>query len=352
MSKHADNTIIRDDVRPVAERLRAIGPTMSAAQQIPEDSRHGVKRWLTSKSRTFKLSVMVGAVVGFGMLAGSLGPGTVPSASAQTVQASDLRLTIASSTAKIGLNEEVTFTYTMRNDGNLNAGASRMAGTVDNAVQLTITQQPGNGNPNCTVNGTAVECPGLVLLAGQAVTMKVKAKAPNTPGFVTARGTMDVDDQVPEPNVVNNTDAEAVTVFERPDLTVAVSGPSQVGGGQQVEYLMTVTNLGGETEPAKPVKAKFNSSFDTNYLSLQFVGASRGFSCQIKEPVFARNFVECTGGQLDKDESMTVKIIAIVKKQLFGGNAAGTIDGVVDPDNAIVESKENNNADSQTITRS
>jgi hypothetical protein len=344
MSNHADNTIIRDNVRPLAGRLRAIAPTMSAAQQFPEDSRHGVKRWLTSKSRTLKLSVMVGAVAGFGVLGGSLGPGTA--------QAADLRLTIAGSAAKIGLNEEVTFTYTMRNDGNLNAGASRMAGTVDNAVQLTVTQQPGNGNPNCIVSGTAVECPDLVLLAGQAVTMKVKAKAPNTPGFVTARGTMDVDDQVPEPNVVNNIDAEAVTVFERPDLTVAVSGPSQVGGGQQVEYLMTVTNQGGETAAAKPVKAKFSSSFDTNYLSLQFVGASRGFSCQIKEPVFARNFVECTGGQLDKGESMTVKIIAIVKKQLFGGNASGTIDGAVDPDNTIVESKENNNTDSQTIIRS
>jgi subtilase family serine protease len=295
---------------------------------------------------------MAGAVAAFVMLAGSLGPDSAPSASAQTPQTADLRLTIAGSATKIGLNEEVTFTYTMRNDGNLNAGVSRMAGSVDNAAQLTITQQPGNGNPNCTVNGTAVECAGLVLPAGQAVTLKVKAKAPNAPGFVTARGTMDVDNQVPEPNVVNNTDAESVTVFERPDLIVAVSGPSQVGGGQQVEYLMTVTNQGGATEPAKPVKAKFSSSFDTNYLSLQFVGASQDFSCQIKEPVLARNFVECTGGQLEKGESMTLKIVAIVKKQLFGGNASGTIDGVVDPDNTIVESKENNNTDSQTITRS
>src|SRR6185369_1917888 len=129
-----------------------------------------------------------------------------------------------------------------------------------------------------------------------------------------------------------------------PDLTLNKTGPTSVATGANMDYVLTVNNLGNaNTANVKvvdtlPIGVAL-SSYETTSL----------FSCLPLAPVAAGASaitVTCTGGAVNAGQNATIKIHTVAPV------TAGTITNtaIVDPDNAIAESNELNNASAAVNT--
>jgi len=307
------------------------------------------------------------------LLGASLGS-AAPATFAQDLP--DLTLNIARSKTDIGLGETVDFTFTMSDPGAVGASGVLMTGDITGADSLSIIQQPTGQSQDCTLSvpltlptplgrGTPVSlqanhltCSDILLAAnGAPAIVKVRATASSTtPGTISASGFIDPvriatgKDQVDESNESNNDASSDVTVKRLPDLDVDfLDGPNIVEGGAPVTFKVRVLNHGGKTDD---IDLDFRSDRDDlNYESVDFVDDVRhGFSCDIKEPVTARNFVTCSHGELGdpnanpaNDESVTLLIGAKVKTRLPFSDKDRSVTVTVDQNHSIRESNEDNN---------
>jgi hypothetical protein len=282
------------------------------------------------------------------LLAASLGA-AAPAALAADLP--DLTPTISASSSSIALGKTVDFTYAMRNIGKVAVGRARLEGSVSGAQSLRITQQPSGQPEPCTLSGTAVTCPGLVLGTGDTAILKVQATASSTtPGSISASATMDPKKKVDESNENNNSATSRVTVFRPADLTTTVvDGPDLVKQDAQVHFKVLVKNLGGS---ASHIGLDFRSTGGLEYESVDFVNdVKHGFSCDIHNPVFGTNYVSCSGGTLGdpsvspaNDDSVTLNIGARVKARGLTSKDK-SVTATVDPGHTISESHESNNTD-------
>jgi subtilase family serine protease len=293
-----------------------------------------------------RLPVLPRATIAAGLLAATLGA----AAPAFAADKPDLTLAISPSASSIPLGNTVDLTYTMSNLGATAVGSARMEGAVSGAQSLKITAQPA-GQPNsCTLSGTALTCPGLVLGAGDSASVRVQATASSsTTGTISARGTMDPKLKVDESKESNNSAVRNVTVFRKPDLTTTIlDGPHLVKGGAHVTFKVQVKNLGGSTNN---IGLDLRTTNGLVYDSVAFDGDTHGFTCNIHNPATGANYVSCSNGTLGDpsvspagDESATLLIGAKVKDRGLTSKYR-TFSATVDPDNLISESSGSNNVD-------
>src|SRR5262249_42078499 len=150
----------------------------------------------------------------------------------------DLTLSIIQSpSGPIGLGETVEFTYTMRNIGGTDVNAE-MLGGITGAASSSIKTQPDGLQTPCTQARIQLQCTDFILAAGATKTLVVQARASTTlPGAITANGTIDLADNVGDPNPGNNSDSVSISVIRLPDLTVSiVDGPDLVQAGAHVQF--------------------------------------------------------------------------------------------------------------------
>ena len=303
---------------------------------------------LTHHARRAGISTLLASCTAASVLTGSLGV-----AATTTYASGQPDLTPSFSTpAKLALGDSTDVTVTLKNSGSVNADSSLFILGVTNAQSLKILQQPSHQTITCTSNNLSyVMCDGMQLGFNQSDSLKVQVTASNTSEndmLVTA--TADVLNDVAESDETNNQLQRTINVFKQPDLKASIlDGPDTVKGGADVTFKVKVDSLGGS---ASNIGLHFGDTNGLVYNSVDFVGDDHGFNCDIHNPAFDNNYVDCSGGSLGdpnadpaNDSSVTLKIGASVKDRGLTSSKDRTVSFIVDPDHKITESNESNNTD-------
>ena len=205
----------------------------------------------------------------------------------------------------------------------------------------------------CTENGGVVNCVGgeIAKLGGTAK-IKVKIFAPDTPGTYTNQAIVDPDNAIPEGNEFDNQDTQETVVKNGGagafnDLTIEKTPKgTSIKPGDVITYNLKVTNKG--TNPALNVTVRDVLPANGTFVSADDVtGPTSAFTCTGSSGV-----VNCTGGTLS---GTTVTVPGApaernieVKVKAPNQNSTMFNQAFVDPDNAIPEGDELNNADTAT----
>jgi len=136
--------------------------------------------------------------------------------------------------------DTVTFTVTVRNQGDVSAGVFYVAFYFDSATEPTTS---GNGDEGVTIYD---------LPAGAAIALEFASPAPLDAGVFKAWAYVDPHERVMESNESNNAGPVggcdwSVTPSPEPDLFIEsmTCSPSSSAPGDSVTFTVTVTNVGG-----------------------------------------------------------------------------------------------------------
>lgn len=214
-----------------------------------------------------------------------------------------------------------------------------LTGVSVTAAGYTCTDA-GGGTWNCTANGPAT------IAAGDTVTLRLEATAPDVEGDVTVSATADPNDVVAERDETNNQASEVTTVIPpRPNLNVEISDatdPIAPGGAQT--WTMTINNTGDADANFADGAAVLEVRFPAGTTGISFT-APAGYACSA---VTARRWSCVASGP---------QTIAMGGNLVFTANATmtstpGTYDtrAMVDPADVIDEQAENDNRDTSSTT--
>jgi hypothetical protein len=301
---------------------------------------------LSSRARRAGISTLLASCTAVSVLTGSLGV-------AGPTYASGLPdLTPSFSTpAKLSLGKSTDVTFTLTNNGSVNADSSLFIIGITNAQSLKILQQPSHQSITCSSNNLSyVMCDGMELGFNQSDSVKVQVTASSTSeNDISVTATADQLNDVAESDETNNQLKRTINVYKLPDLKASIlDGPESVKGGADVTFKLKVDNLGGD---ASNIGLHFGDTNGLVYNSIDFVGDDHGFNCDIHNPTLDNNAVDCSSGSLGDpnadpagDSSVTLKIGASVKDRGFTSKDR-TVTFSVDPTHEIAESNESNNTD-------
>lgn len=219
---------------------------------------------------------------------------------------------------------------------------------------------PGAGNTidctGATLSGNPNAAPG----EPTSRTIEVKATSSAVPGNYINTAIVDPANAIPEGNETNNTAQAPTKVVVGNgfiDLQVSKTGPGNVRPGDTITYTLTVTNAG--SDPAFNVKVRDDVPNHTTFVSAvdtTAIGAG-AFSCSL-----VGASILCTGGTLDgtanvipgppdvpDTRTIEIKVLAPMSIEAFATDKSKVSMDIfnrafVDPDNAISESNETNNA--------
>jgi hypothetical protein len=307
-------------------------------------------------------SLLGGAVLAGGMLAGALSLSDAPRAFA----AADLSVTIAESAGTIGVGEQMTYTITMRNQGDEAAAGILMRANFFNAAAASIIEQPA-GQPDCAfqprtdadlaANRRRLECPGQILQPGATpAVVRVRVTAPAEAGTLRVTARADAANTVNESGTGdegNNTALQTTTVINRPDLAVIeLDGPEEATAfGTNLSYRVRVRNQGEGVATNVRVEVRRSANLAMDFTSVNIAGNAFGFDCTMRSPGFLAPLqIECTGGRLDPNETLTLNITGRTGAIVPFTTSSGNVVAEVDPDNQIRETRENNNRRSAGLT--
>ena len=219
---------------------------------------------------------------------------------------------------------------------------------------------PGSGNTivcdGATLSGNPNAAPG----EPTSRTIEVKAFASSIPGTYTNTAVVDPGNAIPEGNETNNFAQAPTRVVVGGgfiDLQVGKTGPASVTPGATITYQLNVSNVG--TDPAFNVKVRDDLPDHVTFVSAVDTTAENAgaFSCSL-----VGASVVCTGGTLDgtsdlipgppdvpTSRTIEIKVLAPASISQFAADQEHiSLDlfnrAFVDPDNAIAESNETNNA--------
>jgi len=301
---------------------------------------------LSRHARRVGISTLLASCTAVSLLSGSLG------AAAPTYASGLPDLTPSFSTpSKLALGDSTDVTFTLSNNGPVNADSSLFFIGITNAQSLKILQQPSHQTITCSSNNLSyVMCDGMELGFKQSDSVKVQVTASNTSeNDVVVTAIADVWNAVAESDETNNQLQRTINVYKQPDLKASIlDGPETVKGGADVTFKLKVDNLGGN---ASNIGLHFGDTNGLVYNSVDFVGDHHGFNCDIYNPALDHNHVECSGGSLgdpnaepSNDSSVTLNIGASVKDRGVTSKDR-TVTFSVDPNHEITESNESNNTD-------
>jgi uncharacterized repeat protein (TIGR01451 family) len=233
-----------------------------------------------------------------------------------------------------------TYSYDVKvsNAGTNPAFNIKLANVLDSGPTF-VGASAGNGF-NCSVTDSAVTCTGGVLdgtmdldPASASTTVTLTVKAPMVDQFqYDLRSVIDPDNAIAESDEANNTGSATVKTVSQVDLTFQDSLTSSGSKGNPGTVEWTLHNTGSAA--ATNVTLVVNMSVGS--IPQQMSQLPDGWSCQVEaDPI---NKVTCHG-DIAAGGSLDFKVDTFVTADSPHSN------GFVDPDNAIIESDETNNAD-------
>jgi uncharacterized repeat protein (TIGR01451 family) len=290
-------------------------------------------------------------LVGIGaLLLSTLQPALVGPASADPV--SPLAVTKTANPSPVTSGGQLTYTIAIRNTGGAKVDTVVMTdqvngvGTIQSPPglpQLTITSTQGpctQGGPN----GNVVTCQIGTIPGNGTVTITIRGQVTAANG-TSLNNTASVSGTKSAQNFTTNASVQVLVQGTSgggtaPDLTLNKTGPTSVVTGGNMDYVLTVNNLGNaNTANVKvvdtlPAGVGLQASpFETTSL---FTCSSGG----------APITITCTGGTVNAGQNATIKIHATAP----GTAGSITNTAIVDPDQAIAESNELNNASATVNT--
>lgn len=157
--------------------------------------------------------------------------------------AADLSLSHTANPSAAKINENVTFTAVITNNGpdsSANANLS-ITGFGGNLVSVTTTQGScsGEGSINCSIG---------IIASGNSVIVRYVTKYAVNGTYASAATVSGIAD----PNTANNSQTASITVNSSSDLALNVTAsPDPIRVGNTLTYTVTVTNLGPDA--AEPI---------------------------------------------------------------------------------------------------
>jgi large repetitive protein len=284
------------------------------------------------------------------LLLSTLQPAFVAPASADPT--SPLAVTKTANPSPVTSGGQLTYTITMKNTGGAKVDTVVMTdqvngvGTVQSPPglpQLTITSTQGPCSQG-GANGNVVTCQIGTIAGGATVTVTIRGQVTAASG-TTLNNTASVTGTKSAQNFTTNATVQVLVQGTSgggtaPDLTLNKTGPTSVATGANMDYVLTVNNLGNaNTANVKvvdtlPAGVTLQSSpFETTSL---FTCGSAG------SPIT----VTCTGGTVNAGQNATIKIHAIAPAT--AGQITNT--AIVDPDQQIAEANELNNSSAAVNT--
>jgi uncharacterized repeat protein (TIGR01451 family) len=281
-----------------------------------------------------------------------LQPGFATSAMADP--ASPLTVTKTANPSPVTSGGQLTYTIAIKNTGGAKVDSVVMTDQVNGVgaiqsppglPQLTITSTQGP----CTqggANGNVVTCQIGTIPGTASVTITIRGQVTAASG-TNLNNTASVSGTKSAQNFTTNASVQVLVQGtsgggNAPDLTLNKTGPTSVATGGNMDYVLTVNNIGNaNTANVKVVDTLPSgvtlqaSSFETTSL----------FTCSTGVPTNPIT-VTCTGGTVNAGQNATIKIHAIAP----GTAGSITNTAIVDPDQAIAESNELNNASATVNT--
>jgi uncharacterized repeat protein (TIGR01451 family) len=225
---------------------------------------------------------------------------------------------------------------------------------------------PGSGNTIVCTGATLSGNPNAAPGEPTSRMIEVKAFASSIPGNYTNTAVVDPDNTIPEGNETNNFAQAPTKVIVGAgfiDLKIDKTGPATVTPGATITYQLNVSNIG--TDPAFNVKVRDDLPDHVTFVSAVDTTAENAgaFSCSLVSAS-----VVCTGGTLDgssdlipgppdvpTSRTIEIKVLAPASiSQFVTDQEHISLDlfnrAFVDPDNAIAESNETNNASASVKT--
>jgi uncharacterized repeat protein (TIGR01451 family) len=236
--------------------------------------------------------------------------------------------------------QQYKYVVTVENTGTDVAFNVGFRGTID--PEATYVKTVATNDFTCGESNSVVTCDGGTLdgsldqVAGTdaTATITIFVKAPLVHDYTYSLQTkVDPTNAIAESNEANNSLSKDVTVKSKVDLTVTVDDAS-AAQGTEGDWTFQVNKTG--SDPVNNVKVVFNLGVGAILLD---ASAPAGWSCQVFEnPV---NQAVCVGTADSSAADFTVHYYRT------SDNAVHST-AVVDPDNTIVETNENNNTGSGT----
>jgi len=231
-----------------------------------------------------------------------------------------------------------TLTYTV---AVINQGTADMSGTVavDDPLPSEVTFVTVNPDAGWTCTGGAtVHCERTGLSAGATSNILIVVTVNSgATGSFTNDAKVTGNGQEKHGTVTTNVGGSAIDLV----LSGLSDNPDPANVGQNVTYSFAVSNGGSSPSGAFDITAKM----DTGALSgIKFVGAaaSQGFICG----AIVTDTVTCTGSLLAGQSTL----VTITFQVLAGSPTSHTLEVKVDPTNAVAESSDANNNDSEVTT--
>ncbi len=243
----------------------------------------------------------------------------------------------------VATNSILTYNLTVKNDGSDQAFNVRVSDHLPTGATFVSAVDNGaaSGRFTCNESGGTVDCVGGSLPGGGGTrTIVIKVRTPGhgdvfndtNSTTITNVATVDPANAIAEGDETNNGRTVTTTVLANVDLSVTNTGCG--GSGTECDWQFSVKNNGPDAVTGVVVE----TSLPVGVIPLNVqVGTPANWSCQIEEnPI---NKITCTGTRMTNGE--TANFTAHVYVTAEGETIHSTT--VVDPDNTIVESNENNN---------
>jgi uncharacterized repeat protein (TIGR01451 family) len=167
--------------------------------------------------------------------------------STQVIPAADLQVALSSSDSPVVLGSDFDYTVTLTNAGPSDAGGIVLSDTLPAGATFVSASSDQNVTPVYSAGGVTLSL--STLSAGATATLTIVMDPQSAPGS-SLTDSASVTDQVADPNAANNSATLVTLVQGVSDLGIsAASQQSSVYVGQNIQYLLSVSNKGPYAEP-------------------------------------------------------------------------------------------------------
>jgi uncharacterized repeat protein (TIGR01451 family) len=214
--------------------------------------------------------------------------------------AADLEITKAGSPDTVIIGEQLTYSITVTNKGPSDAPVVTVTEILPPATDIEITSSQGTGCAPIPNEENKYLCSLGKIESGHTATIIVKLN-PTTAGCICNTATVNACENVPDPDLTNNT-ASLCTLVKRvsgADLTVTKTHvPELVSICNHITYTITVTNKGPSPATGVILSDKIPESF-----KIISTCSSQGHCTS-----HCDNEVICQLGTIAKDDTSVIKI--------------------------------------------